>query len=163
MVKPLCGAATGTVASPEETLVELHPAPLEQPQILLLEAHLAVMHLLALDVPLHSGDVGWAHREPSVSLLPAKKPFSKRFTDPEGGGGFNVPHNIGEAVGSSQSDEQVNVVVNTPCLHRDSAAGLHCTTQKRMESASPFFAHQGAAVFGAENEMIVKAKGLLKN
>ncbi len=54
MVKPLCGAATGkraikeyapwkgagTVASAQEMLVELHPAPLEQLQILLLEADL---------------------------------------------------------------------------------------------------------------------------
>ncbi len=33
----------GTIASPQETLVEPRPAPLEQLQILLLEADLAVM------------------------------------------------------------------------------------------------------------------------
>ncbi|MEE8586052.1 MAG: hypothetical protein V3T83_14505, partial [Acidobacteriota bacterium] len=36
-----------------------NPAPLERLQILLLEADLAVLLLLTLDVFLHSGDLGW--------------------------------------------------------------------------------------------------------
>ncbi|MEE8583227.1 MAG: hypothetical protein V3T83_00050, partial [Acidobacteriota bacterium] len=76
---------------------------------------LAVMLLLALDAPLHSGDLGWAHREPCV-------------------------------------DRQ------HPDLLRDSVASLHRAAQVRMKPAPPLLANPGTAVFGAENEMAVKAE-----
>ncbi len=50
------------------------------------------------------------------------------------------------------------LIVNTPGLLRESVASLHRAAQVRRKPAPPLLANPGTAVFGAGNEMAVKAE-----
>jgi hypothetical protein len=72
-------------SSPQIPLVVIDAMPVEKGPILLLESLPAMMFPLLFDKPNHILQLGFAHGEGSVTILPSECTSVKRFVEPQAG------------------------------------------------------------------------------
>jgi len=109
-------------------------------------------------VTFHDFQQRGAHGESAVTILPREFPVADGFVHPGGGGAFRVAQDIGQAVRRSQSDQQMHVVCHTTDGFWNRAECARRATEKGMKPLTPIRRDERTLMFGAEDEMNVKAQ-----
>src|SRR5208337_4891603 len=103
------GTHSGAAQSDENAVrLETDICRLQHRQELLLKRICPMMGWLVGDVLLHTFQLGWAHAERSVSLLPSKR--GRRFPHPAAGVCLQSSHGIGQRHVRREDHEYMDVV-----------------------------------------------------
>ena len=84
-VNPAASRERRTDSSPQIPLVVIDAMPVEKGPVLLLEGLPAVVFALSLDVANDIRQLGLAHGEGTVTILPSEGTSAKRFVEPQTG------------------------------------------------------------------------------
>src|SRR5580765_1766657 len=71
---------------------------------------------------------------------------------------FHLLHEVRETMRRAQADEQMNMVGNTSDGFGDSTKSAHGAAEVFVHLSAPRIAEKCAALFGGENDMVVKAQ-----
>src|SRR5216684_2720537 len=116
------------------------------------------MLLLPADVLLEARDMGNAHSEPAVSLLPCETLFVNFLMNPFGRLLLDVAQDIRQTVRGLEADQQMNVIVNaTDCLWNTSQRP-DTSAEVGVKTRPPICRNQWHAILRAEREVVVKAQ-----
>src|SRR5216110_3024477 len=95
-----------------------------------------VFHLSG-DVLANCRDVGAAHREPTVTLLPCKCRPPDLLVHPTRRCLLDLPYYVGQAVRCAKSEEQMDMIFDTADLLGDAVDRLHTTAEIGVKIAAP--------------------------
>src|SRR5690606_37413401 len=96
---------------PQIPRVELDFMPFQEPHILIFKCLLAMMFSLMVNVMHDRFLARWTDRERSITILPPKlDSHSALLIESFGRARFQLAHKVGQTMGRSQFDQQVNVV-----------------------------------------------------
>src|SRR6266576_4297075 len=115
------------------------------------------MFLLGVDVILHRVNVCVTDRERRVSVLPSELRFMVVLC-PNRGCFFHLLHEVRETMRRAQAEEEMNMVGNTSDGFGDSTKSAHGAAEVFVHLSAPRIAEKRAALFGGENDMVVKAQ-----
>src|SRR5512139_1938302 len=123
---------------------------------LLDKTSLAVVLLLAGDIPpccLHPAGADAEHR---IALLPCKLRFVLARC-PHRGCLLELAHKVRKAVRRLEADQGVDVVLDTTDLQRHAAQSAHGAAEVFMQSGPPIWSNERAALLGRTDPVVMQA------
>jgi len=116
------------------------------------------MLLLPADVLLEARDMGNAHRESAVSLLPCETLFVNFLMNPFGRLLFDVAQDVCKTVRGLEADQQMNVIVHPTDGLRNTAQCPDASAKVGMKTRPPICRYQWHTILRAECKVVVKAQ-----
>ena len=137
-------------------ILKLDHVLLQKPDVFVAECQDAVMLVLLLNVCADSRNLGAAHGECAISVLPIERAFADGVVNPLGRFVFHVAHDFADLMGRFQDDKHVNVVGDTADFRGHAAECIDAAAEESVEAASPFRDDEWATIFGAKNEVAIE-------
>jgi len=146
------------ISIPHIPFIKCDVVAFEEGAVFVLEGFFLMMFALVGDVLADGFHVGFGDGEGTVSGLPCEGgEFRALGFDPFGGGFFDVFDDLADGHGSRQIEEQVGVVFHGVDENGSTSEILQYRGHVGVEGGSHGVRDDGFAVFGAEDEMDVKA------
>jgi len=124
----------------------------------LTEGFRPMMFLLPRDIGTHAIPSRGTDSQSAVAFLPGKAPPSTYVVHPNAGGLFELPHEIGEAMGGLQADKQVHVIRRPADTVRFAAESSNNAAKVFMELWAQSGRDPWFPIPGGEDEMIVQSE-----
>lgn len=137
-------------------ILKLDHVLLQKPDVFVAECQDAVMLVLLLNVCADSRNLGAAHGECAISVLPIERAFADGVVNPLGRFVFHVAHDFADLMGRFQADKHVNVVGYTADFRWHAAERIDAAAKKGLETILPFRDDEWATIFGTENEVVIE-------
>lgn len=131
--------------------IEFDAVLFEQREKFRFEGHFSVVCFLRLNVSNYGGDVGLAHTERGVALLPGE--FFELFMGPAGGIRFDCANGLCYGQNRRNPNEQVNVIVHATNRVDEQTVVLANSCGVGPQAGLEFLGKKFATVFGAEHEV----------
>lgn len=138
----------------EIPLIVCDPRFLEKFDEFLAESLVPVVFLLVGDVFLYGNLHGFAHREGGKTHLPPEGIQGHGFRNPDRRVLFQIPQEIGQAMGGFESDKEVHMIRHTTDTLRNPAQTADSTAEVFVKARALFRRDQRLAVFRREDDVV---------
>lgn len=145
-----------TPPSPQVSFVVFHHPALQHRDILVLERLASVMALLVEHIRPHRLNVGRAHGETAISLLPRKARRFQFTMNPRRRFALQLPHHIREAMRGAQPREHMHMIRHATHRVGDAVHGIDHTTEASVDAVAMLGRYSRFPVLRAEHEMVVQ-------
>lgn len=144
--------------SPQEALVEIDTAALQEFEIFLLEGPFPMMFLLPGDIISHDFAMRRADGECAVTFLPRERSITGFIMHPFRGNRLDVANDVGKTRGGGQAEEEMNVISHAADGLGNGTRGSGHAAKIGVEAVAAFFRDPGFAVFRREDDVEMEGK-----
>ena len=139
----------------QEPWIERDFVPVQECDVLLLEALPLVVRLLIPEILPHSFDLGVTDREGRVALLPLEPRGSAgQLVDPFRGPRLDVADRIRQSDRGWDRGQQMDVIFNATDFDQVPIQAANRAAEVLVEPVSKLAMNGGLAIFGAEDDMV---------